>query len=271
MSAAPRRCLCCAFEAISERVWHDIHDGERLKGGRSGLLSIPSEDTITDCIVLYLGRHWHGAVRAARFNARYEGSTTGADWELWFCAGAVPSLRGWGIRIQAKRVYDATFPQIRRKRGGHSTRQLRRLEGNALAAAPPLWPAYCFYGSSNAASVPREDGCRMASSRTVRSLIAQNRYRESDVHAASFPWRDLVCPYDGTLPLPEVVRNHTVDAIGRLEAKSEGRRKTIENELPEVGIVPDYVGALVFGEPRDHVPPSRSGWVVALIGGEGRR
>lgn len=253
-------CLCCTFGLLSERVWHDIEAGRRLASSRPGLLHVPTEDSVTDYLILDLARAHSNTIQVARFNSRYEGKTCGADWEIWFCNVSGAKTMGWGIRMQAKRVNTptASFSQIAKRQGGHAMKQLKKLEKHSARSNPPLWPAYCFYGWFPPPSNPIDDGCRVASSDEVRKLILKNTIDASTVRSRTFPWTSLVCwaAGDKGMSLPEWVRNGVSAGIGDALGT--------DSALPPVAGVPSYISAMMGNGVAPEWTPSRSRWVVVI-------
>src|SRR5262249_16061767 len=106
-----RDALCRTFETLSVRTWIDLRD--------SGMLGHSlSEESLTDLLVLDIGRLHRADVIIKKFTKPEEGRTTGADWEWWFVRGQ----SGFGMRVQAKKIGDdndypgllKTLPKSRR-------------------------------------------------------------------------------------------------------------------------------------------------------------
>lgn len=250
MLLQPTTHLCHVFRILAERTWHDLSDA--AKAGYS-----LGEESVTDYLLLDLKRRAPIEVIVSKFNRRDEGHTTGADWEWWFVQGG----RGFGMRVQAKRLnpatqkYDTLDHTVRRT----GRKQVNLLIGDAEAASPRLYPMYCFYNyippggaqplwrcRSRGPDV-REFGCSVADAYSIRALLRRKR-KQTDlgsIGALSFPWSCMVCcnGFAGSeASLPERVRA-VAFAMSQLVAETESRARR-ERRLRSRPSVPEPVAEL---------------------------
>lgn len=189
-TSGQRGTLCKTFQQLAMRTWRDLRDSQDL-----GLLR--GEETITDDLLLYLGKRHKSEVVIVQHNKSRE-KQTGTDWEWWLGAQA-----SWfGMRIQAKRldIPNLSYRGINRKRKGvyQVTRLMRSARQNSC------FPAYVFYNywdhkrfrsQWNCRSFPRNIellGCTFAGASAVKSLMKSNTPL-LNVDKIAWPWMCLVC------------------------------------------------------------------------------
>lgn len=259
--------LCEVFRYLAARTWRDL--GDAFRAGHS-----LGEEAITDYLLLDLKRSAPTEIVVNKFNRRDEGRTTGADWEWWFVQGG----RGFGMRVQAKRLnpatqsYDTLDHVVRRTR----RKQINLLIGDARSASPPLYPVYCFYNHvpprravgcwhcAPGASNVSEFGCSIASAHSIRALLGRRRKRTDleTIGALSFPWACLVCCkglVSNRASLPDRVRAVASAVSERVpNAEFDGdpprprRRRAVVPEI--VAELPAYVRDAIEARDGDRRP-----------------
>jgi len=239
----------------SKRVWQDLEVGDRY--GVS-----PSEESITDYLLLDLVREHHSEVRIHKFTRREEGKKTGADWEWWF-----GSEGAWfGMRVQAKRLKhqgNPGYPSLLQKAGKTSKLQVDLLIEDAKSRS--LYPMYCFYnflpnfahyGIRWACTPECSDekfwGCSIADAQAVKTNIDSKFYDFSSIGKISSP---LMC----------IFRCNEHDVDGRKLANIAHDEVTLLSNkclrknapaVPEVvAKLPTYVELSRNGDPNNDISP----------------
>lgn len=185
--------LCATFQLLAKKVWHDRDDGVRC-----GL--DPSEETITEVLLLELARRHPSDVVVRKFTRHEEGKQYGADWEWWFVGGGL----AWGTRVQAKKLDG----RLRNYRGidypyGRKRRQITRFL--SASQSDRLYPLYCFYnlpdqrllGAGAGCPLAGSDasllGCTIADGRRISRQRQKRLWEVTDIAPLLMPWHCLVC------------------------------------------------------------------------------
>jgi hypothetical protein len=185
--------LCDSFISKARETWSLI-----LLGAAYGL--IPGEETLTDLNLLTL-KAVHPVYVEIRLFSRHQETALGADWEIWFNAGA----RYLGLRVQAKKL-DPRTGRYETLRGMEAASQADNLITRAAAERPPRWPMYVLYNgwhptdavvpAWNCPTYARDEsmfGCAIASAESVRGCIVAGTVDLVSVLQAALPWSCLVC------------------------------------------------------------------------------
>ncbi|WP_108836707.1 DUF6615 family protein [Tateyamaria sp. Alg231-49] len=136
---------CRSFRKEAHKVWFDMSEAERFGLPRN-------EETTTEELLLNLARKHKGRGLDVEAYTKAEESANGADWAFWFSSG--PS-QGFGLRIQAKRIYqksgnyDKLFHQSdSQKEASKATGRLNPNQCETLLNyRDGLIPIYTFYNS----------------------------------------------------------------------------------------------------------------------------
>jgi hypothetical protein len=240
---------CTVFQLLARRTWGDLEDGFH-----SGL-SI-SEESITDFLLLDLKKALPNNIFVRKFSKLQEGKSTGADWEWWFVGGG----RGFGMRVQAKRLSTATqkYEDLGRLAGKSGKLQVDLLIKDAQKAN--LYPAYCFYNFWDSAKpLPawncrsfvanwRMFGCALADAGAIKLLISKGLNDLQSVAEHCLPWSCLVC-CQGFAPKPQAtladrIRILISEFLGATEQLG-GRNENLLPEVIEAERWPSYVRAIL--------------------------
>lgn len=193
--------LCPAFRDAAKTTTALLAEGRLLR-------LVPWETTLTDLLLLQIGRQFPGRVLARRFDAARE-AKSGADWEWWFRDGSGYA----GLRVQAKRRDPATGNLgLRARSPGPPPSELQARRLVRSAGADGLTAFYCFYSDlvpseadpastgpcPHGAADPAQWGTSMLLARTALRHLETSRRLDSDAVAAqAHPWWRLVCPRSG--------------------------------------------------------------------------
>jgi hypothetical protein len=187
--------ICRTFQSLSKRTWRIMRDGTIYK-------CMPSEESITDFLLLDLKRRHQVEIQIVKFSQKQEGTTTGADWEWWFGDGS----NWFGIRVQAKKISPIalTYSQLDKVSGGTGRKQVDLLIADAKCHG--LWPIYILYNywtNSRKASPPWRCksfpqsgplwGCSFADADSIKGQIANKQNSLYDIGMMMMPWHCLVC------------------------------------------------------------------------------
>ncbi len=235
---------CRAFVNSSRWVALTLHDSEQMNIG-------VFEESITDFLLLRLGRSLKDKIIQKKFSRRNE-SKTGADWEWWF----VDNVKGFGLRVQAKRLKaDGKQPCYEELKQD----QAKKLIQGAESLGPACFPIYCFYNPPIfpepfwqldcwLAMVPGPCGCTIAAARFVQGALTAGKNDLDTVLPGSFPLWCLVCRYQSSVIQP-VKGIADVAAAAARNVQAMAGRAAESQKLPyEPGPVPEAI-------PRDNLPP----------------
>lgn len=262
--------MCPAFRASARRTAMLISEGRLLR-------LVPWETTLTDLLLLDVGRQFPGRVLAHRFSAARE-AESGADWEWWF-----RDESGFaGMRVQAKRRHPDTGRfGLQDLSPGPPPRelQLRRLVRRARVdglsafyclysdrvplAADPASTGPCPHGMAD----PAQWGVSLLPAVTaLRHVQGSRNVRADTVASSGRPWWSLVCAGPTVDPGPvAAVRRFVMDMhVRELIVRQAADEDLSDADFamlgqPPVGIEP----------PEDVVVAFRTRSTAALTGRDG--
>lgn len=254
--------LCQTFRELSYQTWIQLGKARQVKHQML-------EESITDSLMVELKLRHPYDVFTTTFT-RHEEGKNGADWEWWFVDST--GRKGIGFRVQAKIINfeSNSFKQLHYiKNKGEPTEQSQTELLIKAAQSKNLIPLYCLYIQKNDllndlnpllawvkcfhyVYTLEHFGCSILSVENVKRLKKPiKKDHLGDVIDKIYPWHFLVCPphsQNSNISLPKIVWEASKE-FGLVE----GSNIQVSEELPNEGIVPDYVLRLINTNSYDQI------------------